>query len=59
MSLMDYKQQLALSFNRDHKFKPLSTNKGSLPGPQLLLGFSRYDIYTFESYIPGNKRRCG
>lgn len=53
MSLSDYKQQLALAFNRDHKFKPLSTNKGSLPGPQLPLGFGRYDIYTFETYIPG------
>ena len=53
MSFSDYKQQLALAFNREHKFKPLSTSKDSLPGSQLLLGFNRYDIYTFETYIPG------
>lgn len=53
MPLPDNKLQLPLEFNRDHKFKPLDTDGGSPPRSQLLLGFSRYDIYTFETYMPG------
>ena len=42
MSLADYKRQ-----------QPLDTNAGRTPRSQLLLGFARYDVYTFESYVPG------
>ena len=51
---MSYKRQLSLEFNQGHKFKPLDTSGGSPPPrSQLLLGFGRYDIYTFETYVPG------
>ena len=52
MSLSDNKLQLSLEFNRGHKFKPPDTDGGSPSRSQLLLGFSRYDIYTFETYLP-------
>lgn len=53
MPSADQKRQLALEFNQGHKFKPLDTSGGSLPRSQLLLGFGRYDIYTFETYVSG------
>ena len=56
MSLSDNKRQLGLDFNRGHEFKPLDTESGSLPRSQLLLEIRRQDIYTFETYIPGENQ---
>ena len=50
---MPYKSQLPLEFYRGHKFQPLAADNGHPPGAQLPLGFTRQDVYTFESYIPG------
>ena len=46
------RRQRSLEFNRDHQFQPLVTGAANLARSQLPLGFARYDVYTFESYIP-------
>lgn len=53
MSTSDYKHQRSLEFYRDHEFQPLDAGNADLPRAQLPLGFTRHDIYTFESYISG------
>ena len=49
-------RQRSLEFYRDHEFQPLGNGAAKAPRAQLLLGFPRHDMYTFESYIPGRNQ---
>ncbi len=51
--MKEYKSQLPLEFYRGHTFRSRAAVAGSPPGSQLPLGFTRHDVHTFATYIPG------